>query len=457
MTDDATIVFGLGATGLSCLRHLNGRVPLMAIDTRNSELLHYRCREAFPDVEIITQDDWPRALERARRLVVSPGVPLDDPLVQQASDAGMELSSDIDLFLGEIEVPVIAITGTNGKSTVTVLVHKLLEAAGIRAEAGGNLGPPALDIIDGAVERYVLELSSFQLERLENPGFDIASVLNITPDHLDRYDAFETYAAVKQRIYQGAGRAVYNAGDPNTKPPASLPGIAVADATAGADDAADADAAADGGHDWYHDDDALVLGGDTVIPLGDLKLQGRHNHFNLVAGAAIAHLAGVPASDMGPTLCEYGGLAHRAVSLGTIRGIRFINDSKATNVGAANAALHGLGNGRNIVLIAGGDDKGASFEALRDAAEKHVIAVVLIGRDTRRIGSALAAITSITHAESMSEAVSLAYRAALVGKGDLVLLAPACASFDMFDDFSARGDEFAKSVRELRYLEGAMA
>lgn len=437
MNGHDTIVIGLGATGFSCVQHLcaerDSAERVYALDTRASPPFADAVRTRFPEVEILSLGDFPRALRSAGRAVVSPGIPLDHCLVQQARAAGVVLTSDIELFLDAAGAPVVGITGTNGKSTVTALAGELLAASGLLAPAGGNLGTPALDLLADGVDAYVLELSSFQLERLEAPGLAVAAILNVTADHQDRYPDLEAYAAAKRRIYAGAKCAVYNADDPLTVPAADFEGRTIA---------LNQDPA------WRIDDDLVIAG--ARVPVADVALKGRHNHFNALAAAAIAHqLNEAPPTTIRRALRRAlaGGLPHRSAPVAEVDGVVFIDDSKATNVGAVVAALEGFGTGhRNIVLIAGGDAKGASFEALRPAVARHVSHVVVIGRDAEAVERGLAGCAPVLRADGMRDAVRLAGRHAQQGQS--VLLSPACASFDMYDGYEARGRDFAAAVRE---------
>ena len=438
MTEPATIVLGLGATGYSCVRHLCGAArprPVFAVDTRPAPPRAEAVRTRFPEVAVVAPGDFERALANADRVVVSPGIPLDHCLVRKARAANLAVTSDIELFLAAATAPVVGITGTNGKSTVTALVGELLQAAGLDAPTGGNLGTPALDLLAPGVDAYVLELSSFQLERLANPGLAAAAVLNVTPDHQDRHRSLADYAAAKRRIYRGARAAVFNADDALTVPDSGFAGRTVA---------LNGDAA------WRADAGAVVIDGER-IPAADIALAGAHNCFNALAAAALARqVADVPVATVRAVLRQAlgGGLPHRTAVVAEIGGVTYIDDSKATNAGAAAAALAGLGDGRqNIVLIAGGDAKGATFEALGDVVESHVSRVVLLGRDAEVLARSIADRAPTSWAKDMRHAVGLAAQHAEAGQ--TVLLSPACASFDMYESYAARGDDFAAAVRAL--------
>ncbi len=431
MSEHTTIVFGLGATGYSCIEHLSARDRLFAFDTRAEPPYRKAVLDRFPQVEIVAAGDWPRVLNEADRIVVSPGVPLGNRYVRAARTRGLRISSDIELFLDAVRsapAPVLGVTGTNGKSTVATLLGELLRAGGFDAAAGGNLGTPALALLAANHDAYVLELSSFQLERLTRPELAVASVLNVSADHMDRYPDIHSYAASKRRIYAGAERAVFNADDVRTAAPENIPAIAL-----------------NGDRRWRLAEDAAIVAG-RELPTAALALQGRHNQFNILAAAAMAHLAGVDVDAHTQTLTSFPGLPHRAQLVARIDGVAYVNDSKATNVGACRAALEGLG-GTDIVLIAGGDGKGATFQDLAAAVGRHVSRLILLGRDAPLLAQALNGQTALNHATDMRDAVRQAHAAAK--PGDIVLLSPACASFDMYANYEARGDDFAGAVHAL--------
>ncbi|MXY55242.1 MAG: UDP-N-acetylmuramoyl-L-alanine--D-glutamate ligase [Gammaproteobacteria bacterium] len=428
MTEPATLVLGLGLTGYSCIRHLAGRERLLALDTRDAPPFLAAVRNEYPDVEIVDATGWRDAIGDVKRVVASPGVAMDHEVVAAARAAEIPVTSDIALFLSEARRPVVGITGTNGKSTVATLVGRLFAAAGRNVGVGGNIGTPALDLLGEDMDGYVLELSSFQLERLERPRLAVGAVLNVSADHLDRYPDVDSYAAAKRRIYDGAERAVYNADDPRTRPDDAVPAIAL-----------------NGEPCWRLENDELVMRGRRV-KAETLALNGRHNRFNALAAVAISHQAGVDA-DVG-ALAGFRGLPHRSCLVAEVDGVSYVDDSKATNVGACLAALDGFGTGdKNLVLIAGGDAKGASFETLADAVRRHVSRLVLIGRDAERIDAALGQVVTAVRVGDMREAVAVARDAAHAG--DTVLLSPACASFDMYSDFNERGEDFAAEVQRL--------
>ncbi|MDE0692226.1 MAG: UDP-N-acetylmuramoyl-L-alanine--D-glutamate ligase [Gammaproteobacteria bacterium] len=425
---NGTIVLGLGETGRSCVAFLHGREPLAAFDTRPSPPGLTELRRAHPDLRLIDAANWDLEVSRATRVLVSPSIDPEHCLVRRARAGGAAIASDIELFLAAARAPVIGITGTNGKSTVTALVGELLAATGRNVGVGGNLGPPALDLLHPDRDAYVLELSSFQLQRLRRPALAVACVLNISADHLDRHHNIDRYAACKRHIYGGAEVAVFNADDTRTRPPTGG-GIAL------------------GGADWRIDGDTLRLGGE-IMTTQEVALKGRHNHFNVLAAAAVAAAAGMRVTDMKPILRRFAGLPHRCTEVARMAGVTFVDDSKATNVGACRAALEGLGNDlRNLVWIAGGDAKGATFEELAAPARRHVAHALLIGRDAPRLAEGLGDAVPVTRVDDMQTAVREAWRLAQPTR--TVLLSPACASFDMYDNYEARGRDFAAAAIAL--------
>ena len=434
MTDRrATLVLGLGQTGRSVLRHLAGTVEMIGVDTRDDDAILAGVERDFPSVDCIPTDRFDTALERSDRVVVSPGIPIDDERVSRARARSLAITSDIEMFLDTVGVPVVGVTGTNGKSTVTSLTGHLLAGAGQVAATGGNLGPPALDLIAPEVDRYVVELSSFQLERLENPGLDVGICLNVTDDHLDRHASMENYAAIKRRIFDGSRVAIFNRVDPATQPVGRCSHSITL-----------------GGHDWRVDDDRIIADGHS-IDRADLPLYGDHNAFNMLAALAAARASGVDVPTTAPLLRTFAGLPHRGSVVADVAGVRFVDDSKATNVGATAAALAG---DDRVVLIAGGDGKGASFEPLVDPVRRNVSAAVLIGRDAERLAHTLDAATDVRFADSLDGAVTAAFALARQYQAGCVLLSPACASLDMFENFAERGEQFGRAARRIAGDQG---
>ncbi len=432
------LVLGLGATGLSCARYLIARgYRVRAADSRPMPPMLSSLRAEFPDIPVHAGPWDSRVFRDSDLLVVSPGLSLRDPEIAAALADGASVVGDIELFARAATAPVIAITGANGKSTVTTLVGEMCRAAGFDSAVGGNIGTPALDLLrDTEPDVYVLELSSFQLETTYSLNARSATVLNITPDHMDRYRSVEEYAAAKERIFHGNGLMVLNLDDPRVMAMASPGRRTACFGVSPPRDDSDFGLVRTGGEDW------IARGARALIPVAELRLAGRHNVANVLAAAALADAVGVPVDAMRRALSGFKGLRHRMEVIGDRDGVLWINDSKGTNVGATVAALNGMD--RPVVLIAGGDGKGADFSLLRDAVRRRVRALILIGRDATLLEEALGDLVPAVHAADMPEAVREA--SGLARTGDAVLLSPACASFDMFRNFEHRGDVFRDTV-----------
>ena len=434
-----TIVVGLGKTGLSVVRHLRARgLAVAVLDTRVAPPALAALRTEAPEVRVHTGGLDPQWLAGAVDVVISPGMAPQGEFFDAARARGLPLIGDIELFARAAGAPVVGVTGTNGKSTVTTLLGRMAQRAGRRARVGGNLGEPALELLDPAAELYVLELSSYQLDTTESLTLQAATVLNVTPDHLDRYDSVADYAASKARIFRRCGTAVLNADDPLVAGMASLARRRLRfslDAASGADYTLQAHA----GAQW------LARGDERLLELGELKLSGRHNAANALAALALGEALELPRAALLAELREFPGLPHRTAWVADIAGVRYIDDSKGTNVGATLAAVSGLPG--PLVLIAGGDGKGQDFRPLGAALRGKVRRAVLIGRDARSLGAALHGVCEIEYGATLAAAVRAA--AACARPGDTVLLSPACASLDMFRDYAHRGEVFAAAVREL--------
>lgn len=438
-TGGVTLVLGMGGTGVSCARYLaaHGARAIFA-DTRATPPGAAAIRTAMPAAEILSSG--PPALVPAGvdRVLVSPGVDLRLPVLADARRRGVPVLSDIDLFVAEAVAPITAITGSNGKSTVTSMVGTMLAGAGARVAVGGNLGTPALELLDRTASHYVLELSSFQLERSAPVPAAAAVVLNITPDHLDMHGDFAAYTAAKARIYARCELAVVNRDLPalTALVPAGTPtlgfGLSV---PTGRDFGV---LARDGCH-W------LARGREPLLPVADLPVTGRHNVSNALAALALCSVSGKDVCDLLPGLRSYQPLPHRMALVTRRNGITWIDDSKATNMGAAVTSIGSVDG--PLVLIAGGDGKGASFETLAAALKGRECAAVLLGRDRELLAGALAGVCPVQRVADMPAAVSAA--AALAKPGFTVLLAPACSSLDMYSDYGARGAAFSTAVLAL--------
>lgn len=435
------VVVGLGATGLSCARYFLRRgLPFSVVDTRADAPGFEAFKLEMPDVPVYAGVYPVELVTQASELVVSPGVAMNAPVVEQARAAGVSIIGDIDLFMREARAPVIGITGSNAKSTVTELLGLMARDAGLDVGVGGNLGTPALDLLDPGHELYVLELSSFQLERAGELKLAVATVLNVSPDHLDRHGSMPRYHQAKHRIFRGCQKVVVNRADPLTIPllgsevevvswrpgKPELDGFGLTDV--------------DGVEYLCH-------GFEPLLPSNELALVGRHNVANALAALALGYAAGLSLTSMVASLREFRGLPHRCQTVAKIAGVDYVNDSKGTNIGATIAALQGMGQGRNILLIAGGQGKGADFTELRSAVADHCKHAMLFGEDAALLESALHSVVPVTSSDSIEDAVTAA--AALAEPGDVVLLSPACASFDMFSGYVERGEVFCRAVEQL--------
>jgi UDP-N-acetylmuramoylalanine--D-glutamate ligase len=444
MTDNAhrTLVVGLGKTGLSVVRYLSRQgVEVAVVDSREQPPELASLRASLPaDVALFLGGFDEAAFARAGQIVVSPGVSVHESSIAAAAARGVPVIGDIELFARAATAPVIAITGSNGKSTVTMLVSAMAQQAGRDVRTGGNIGTPALDLLqDVEPDLYVLELSSFQLETTTSLRAAAAVVLNISADHMDRYPDLDAYSRAKQTVYRGAGVQVVNVDDPLVSGLAD-PQLPCITYTTGAPvDDTGFGILAHRGAPW------VMQGSQAVMPVADIRMSGRHNVSNALAALALGSAAGLEQQAMIDTLAEFQGLPHRMQPVAERDGVHWYNDSKGTNVGATLAAI-GSVEGR-VVLIAGGDAKGADLAPLRDAMQRHGRAAVLIGRDAPRLERVLQGVVPLAIAADMTQAVQLA--GDLAREGDSVLLSPACASTDMFRDFEERGELFSQAVREL--------
>ena len=442
-SDQFRIVVGLGKSGMSLVRHLARRgLPFAVADTRAAPPELETLRRDFPQIEVRCGALDVDFLCRASELLVSPGLALATPALQQAAARGVKLSGDIELFAREARAPIVAITGSNAKSTVTTLVGEMAAAAGRKVAVGGNLGTPALDLLADDVELYVIELSSFQLETTDVLNAEVATCLNVSEDHMDRYADLQAYHLAKHRIFRGARQVVVNRDDALSRPlvadqlPCWTFGL-------GKPDFRGFGLVEENGEKW------LAFQFEPLMPARELKIRGAHNQANALAALALGHAVGLQFAPMLDTLKTFAGLPHRCQWVRERRGVNYYDDSKATNVGAALAAIEGLGadiDGQ-LVLIAGGDGKGADFSSLRGPVAQHCRAVVLLGRDAGLIADALGDAVPQVRVASLDEAVQRC--AELAEPGDAVLLSPACASLDMFKNFEERGRLFAAAVEAL--------
>ncbi|QUM79053.1 UDP-N-acetylmuramoyl-L-alanine--D-glutamate ligase [Moritella sp. 5] len=433
------VIVGLGQTGLSCVRYFlkQGIVPVV-VDSRDAP----PGQDELPaQVTLYKGGLHPEILLQAKQLVVSPGIAIATPAIAAAQQHGVEVIGDIELFVRAAKAPIIAITGSNGKSTVTTLVGEMANAAGVITAIGGNIGIPALDLLDVAdpYQLYVLELSSFQLETTHSLKAIAATVLNVTDDHLDRYPDFEAYRQAKLSIYQHAQTVVTNRDDVLTACPEQDNTFNAVKRSFGEDDT-DYGLIQQQGRMW------LAYQGEGIISADELQITGVHNLMNALSAIALLDAAGVDRTKTLPGLRQFTGLAHRCEFIRELNGVRWINDTKATNVGATLAALAGLKSSvkGHLYLIAGGDGKGADFSPLVPALRDDIALTYCFGKDGERF-SALAENTK----QVPDLAVAIAEISEFVQPGDWVLLSPACASIDMYANFMARGDHFRALVKAL--------
>ena len=433
------LVMGLGATGLSIARYLQRQErDACFIDSREEPPGLEELESLWPDAEVeLATDRLPRNIGR---VIVSPGIADSDPLLQAAREAGLEIVSDIELFARDAKAPFVGITGSNGKSTVTTLLDHMCRADGHKVLTGGNLGLPALDLLDEEVpDGYILELSSFQLQRTQTVPASVAALLNVTPDHLDWHADEDEYRQAKYRVFREARAAVINRADP-----ASIEHTAHLEKVI----SFGLDVPPDGHYGIRRADGQTFLarGESLLLSVGELALFGIHNQANALAAMAIGELCELELQSMLQVLCEFPGLPHRMQFVRRVSAVDYVNDSKATNVAAAVASIESVDG--MLVLIAGGDGKGSDFDALAEPLENKLRAAVLIGQDAEAINSALDTMVPTYFAQDMQDAVRQA--SSYAESEDTVLLAPACASFDQFDNYAARGDAFRDAVEALR-------
>jgi len=438
-SNNKCMVVGLGMTGLSTARYLarSGRAFDLC-DTRESLPTLASLQQEFPAAKIVTGALNAELLSQYDELIVSPGIAIAEPAIQQALSAGVSVVGDIHVFAQNCNKPIIAITGSNGKSTVTTLAGELLQAAGMTVGVGGNIGVPALDLTDADV--YVLELSSFQLETTSNLNAEVAVILNLSEDHMDRYTGMDDYLLAKQRIFQGARHAVLNRDDAATQP-VGCP----ADGSFGVSEPAanEFGLIRKDGESW------IAFGDKPLIAASDLKIKGQHNLSNVMAALALVQLAGVDIEQVLPALKEFSGLDHRCQWLGEREQVALYNDSKGTNVGSTLAAINGLGpeiNGK-IWLLAGGEGKGQDFAPLAESCGKYCAEVLTFGADAMIIANAVSGDVAVSQQDTMKEAFDRAL--SLAEEGDVILLSPACASFDQFKNYVERGEYFRSLVEEV--------
>ena len=428
MKNTRALVIGLGKTGASAARYLASRGAHVTVTDSRTVPPGLDDIRTLAGVELRLGGF---SAPRADLAVLSPGVSPAEPFVQQLMVAGTEIVGDIELFAREARAPVIGITGSNGKSTVTTLVGAMAEAAGLRVRVGGNLGTPALDLLDATAQLYVLELSSFQLEPTHSLRCKAATILNISEDHLDRHGTLDAYAAAKARIFKGCENAVVNRDDP------VVMGCAPAGAVSfGLNDAQP-------GHYGFAHERTLMQGAQVLLNSSELKVAGLHNVANALAALALADAIGIPRAVALEALRAFKGLPHRCEFVADLDGVRYFNDSKGTNVGATLAALGGMSG--PIVWLGGGQGKGQDFAPLRKPLAQKGRAAIVYGADAQQLEAALHEVLPV-HRE-VDLAASVRRARSIARRGDTVLLSPACASLDQFKNYAERGEVFGRCVR----------
>ena len=438
------LVVGLGKTGFSCARYLSEHGLEVAVtDSREHPPALDELQQTYPDIAVFVGGFNSEAFKRATCLIVSPGISLREPLIAEARARGAEIVGDVELFARNVNAPVIAITGSNGKSTVTSLLGEMAKAASMDVRVGGNIGVPALDLLhDPRPDLYVLELSSFQLETTESLDACSAAILNISEDHMDRYYDLNDYTAAKAKVYYGTGTLVVNLDDERVMATVNLirQGRSLTGFTS------EEPKENEFGVCKKKNEDYLCFGTEFLLPVSQLKIKGKHNVANALAALALGKEAGIPIEAMLVALKHFPGLAHRSQWVAEKNDVAWYNDSKATNVGAAIAAINGT-QANKIVLIAGGQGKGQDFTPLKEVVKNKVKHLILLGEDAELLNTDLSSYTDVSFVNNLSEAVVKANEIAVAG--DAVLLSPACASFDMFTGYEQRGEQFVVAVNEV--------
>ncbi|MBK8970538.1 MAG: UDP-N-acetylmuramoyl-L-alanine--D-glutamate ligase [Hahellaceae bacterium] len=443
LASDKTIaVVGLGITGLSSARYLTRKgASFCVMDSRENPPGLVELKALNPDVRLHVggfRQDW---LADADEIWLSPGIALDHPEILRWKGQKL-IRGDVDVFAEEARAPIVAITGSNGKSTVTTLVGEMAAAAGVKVKVGGNLGTAVLDLLSDEAELYVVELSSFQLETTRQLNASAATILNLSQDHMDRYPDMLAYHRAKIRIFFGCRQAIMNKQDALAQGPLAE-GVKVTWFTSDKPGHNEYGLLADGEQIW------LAKGNQKLLDTAELKIKGAHNWLNALAALALAEAVSIPLAASQSALKAFKGLTHRCEWVAEKSGVTYFNDSKATNVGAALAALHGFSkafSGR-LFLIAGGQGKNQDFRTLHKAINQQVSGCILMGIDAEQIATGLVPAVRIARVAAMDEAVAAA--AAMAQPGDVVLLSPACASLDMFQDYQARGESFRQAVEAL--------
>ena len=460
-SDQKRLIIGMGQTGLSCARFLTAKgLSFDLCDTRDLLPNQADIESEFPASKMFNGELDAELLAQYQELIVSPGIAIAEPAIASALKHGSRVRGDVDIFAEYVTKPIIGITGSNGKSTVTTLVGEILTAGGHKPAVCGNIGIPVLDVLlhDDDYLCYVVELSSFQLETTHHLAAEVACVLNLSEDHMDRYDSMMAYHQAKHRVFQGCRSIVINREDTLTQPlvSTSMPkksfGLKMAENSVAAKNqysiALQNNASGD---DIKHE--FLMFEQQSIFPVAELKIKGRHNQLNALA--AIALVESLPSDfkvskdQLQQALSDFTGLPHRCAWVAEYNKVEYFNDSKGTNVGSTLAAIEGLASGeeKNIILIAGGVGKDQDFEPLADACQSSVKQAVLFGRDATLIAQGLASACELEVVETLEQALTQAKT--IANAGDVILFSPACASFDQFDNYVKRGEAFEKMVAAM--------
>jgi UDP-N-acetylmuramoylalanine--D-glutamate ligase len=459
VSDQKRLIIGMGQTGLSCARFLTSKgLSFDLCDTREVLTNQSEIQSEFSQCQLFNGELDGQLLAQYQELIVSPGIAISEPAIVFAKEKGSRVRGDVDLFAEYVTKPVIGITGSNGKSTVTTLVGEILTVAGHKPAVCGNIGIPVLDVLlrDDHYHCYVVELSSFQLETTHHLAAEVACVLNLSEDHMDRYDSMLAYHQAKHRIFQGCRSVVHNREDSLTQPlvsdamPTKSFGLTMAEnSVAAKNEYAIAQAALNGTCAQY-----LMFEQQPIFPISELKIKGRHNQLNALAAIALVDSLPeqfkVDKNQLQHVLSDFSGLPHRCTWVAEHEGIEYFNDSKGTNVGSTLAAIEGLATAgqKKIILIAGGVGKDQDFEALSDACQQSVKHVQLFGRDAALIAdsltceeNAVSVVDTLAHALVQAKEIAEA--------GDVILFSPACASFDQFANYVKRGEVFERLVTQI--------
>jgi UDP-N-acetylmuramoylalanine--D-glutamate ligase len=441
------LVIGLGKTGISCIEYLVDKGENVAVaDTRTNPSNLKDIKEKYPCVNISTGAIPDELIKRANTIIVSPGISFNESFIQKAINLKKEIIGDVELFVRSARAPIIAVTGTNGKTTVTTLIGEIAEKSGLKVLVGGNIGTPALDLLEQPKpDLYVLELSSFQLQTTLSMCFDVSILLNITEDHIDHHGSINSYRNAKFKIFKNCKTAVINEALLSEIFPCNNYDINVEKifnfslnkpSTSN-----------DFGIVESNGNKLLANGDEILMPVSDLKIVGIHNQENVLSVLAACKAFGLKTENITSVLKEFKGIKHRCQLIREKNSIKWYNDSKATNVGATVASVTGLGSkNKNIILIAGGVGKNADFTKLREPIKNHVKTVILFGRDVKIISNAIKNTANIICCENLQKTIEIAEN--LSEKGDIILFAPACASFDMFKNYEHRGDEFTNLSKQ---------